>query len=263
MLLQSIKLLLSLEDLNQLEDSPFEDIKLPEDLRLTEVKVTTPGKGLDLLLDLSVLLLILLVELDAVVEHLYQLVRVTVPDRHLQGFLVVGVIVFGVFFFVAVEDLFLLWKASFEDIVFAISDHLVSDLLEQVGHSSSPRVVSGDRMDHFNRIHQRRQGLNNCLRSPLIQRFNELLKYTQILNIILCLIQLIRQVNLFHLVLRKQVGHVLLSGSSPLGHIRRLLLLQELFDKLEVVALELLRQGSDVVKSLLPVFKLCSRTWTG
>jgi hypothetical protein len=85
----------------------------------------------------------------------------------------------------------LLWNATLEDIVFAISDHLIGNLLEQIRHRSSSRIVSRNSMNHLNRIHQRRQGLNNSLGSSLIQWLNKLLKNTQVLHIILCLVQLI------------------------------------------------------------------------
>jgi hypothetical protein len=75
------------------------------------------------------------------------------------------------------------------------------------------------------------------------------------------LIELIGKIDLFHLILSKKVADVLLSGSSSLGHIRRLLFLQELFHELEVIRLQLLRQSSDVVETSLPVFELGLGTW--
>jgi hypothetical protein len=64
------------------------------------------------------------------------------------------------------------------------------------------------------------------------------------------------------LIFGEQVADILLGWGSSLGHIRRLLFLQELFNKLEVIGFELLRQGGDVIESFLPVLEFGFWSWS-
>jgi hypothetical protein len=92
-LLESFKLLLSLENVNKLEDPPFEDIKFPEDLGLREVEVGASWQSLNLLLDLPVFLLILLVELDTVMKNLDEFIGLSRPNGHLESLLIFGIFI--------------------------------------------------------------------------------------------------------------------------------------------------------------------------
>lgn len=57
---------------------------------------------------------------------------------------------------------------AFADMVFAVLDHLVGYLHEQMSHPFTGVVVPSDRVYHLHRVHECRQSLYDLLRSPCV-----------------------------------------------------------------------------------------------
>jgi len=191
-LLESFKLLFGFENFNELENPPFEDIKFPEDLGLREIEVGTSRKRLNFFFNFSIFFLIFLVEFDAVVEHQNEFLGFTFPNFGLKLFFILFVI-FGVFFFLfrfmnhsSTTNLF--GDTDLKNIFFTVSDHLVGNFLEQVGHGSCTRIVTGNSMNHLDGIHQSGESFNDGNWGALVQGFDELFEDTKIFDVVLSLI---------------------------------------------------------------------------
>jgi len=115
--------------------------------------------------------------------------------------ILVHIIIIIIIGFILFMLCFILWETPNHDILLAVSDHLVSDLAEEVGHGGCAAIVPSDGMDHLDSIHQSWESLNYGFWCALVERFNELFKDPKVFDIVLCLIELITEVDFLHLVL--------------------------------------------------------------
>lgn len=139
---QRLELLDGVEDINQLEHSSAEKVKLSEDLSLGEVEGLAFGHVDHFFLGLLVAVFVLLVQLDATGEDFDQLSRVSTPN---------------------VVALF-----SIQDSLLAVGDHLIGNLHEQTGHLVRGVKESSNGVDHLNCVHQSRQCVDDLLGSSII-----------------------------------------------------------------------------------------------
>jgi hypothetical protein len=153
-LLQSIELLFGLENLDEFEDSSLEDIEFPENLSFGEIEVGTSWESLDLLFNFSVLFLIFLVQLNTVMKHLNKLIRISLPNKLLQLFVIIrsGILRF-IFFFIRIIIILFFGHGTSQNIVLAVRNHLVSNFAEQVSHGRGTRIIPSDGVDHLNSVH--------------------------------------------------------------------------------------------------------------
>lgn len=179
MALQGVELHNGREDVDQLGHSSAKQVKLSENGSHTEIKVLALQQIGDLVTNQVILLLIGVVQTDAVLELLNQLSGVLVPD-------LVGV-------------------SSFLDSGLAVIDHLISDLDEQVGHLVSGVVVSGNGVNHLDGAHQGGKSINDFLRSTSVEGLNELFQSGQILDVILGLIELVGDADIDQVELRHEL----------------------------------------------------------
>jgi len=180
-LLESSELLNGAEELNQLVHTSSEQVELTEDLVGGELELLSLGHLLEAQLGLLVLLLVSIVEVDAALEHwdeLFWRVLLVVPKS------------LGVLLLLALLcDLSSSELSEVEDHVLAAGDHLVGDLDEQVGHTLVGVVVTGNGVDHLNRVHQCGEGLCDGVGVTVVQRVDELFKSLQVLHVVLGLVQ--------------------------------------------------------------------------
>lgn len=127
MLLKSLELLDVGEDINQFLESSNECIEFPEELGFREIECFAFGHVGHLLFRLLVALLILPIQLDALSKHFNELGWISLPN------------VFNL--------------AIIEDFLFAVFDHLVSDLDEEPSHLVVGIVEPCYGVNHLDRIH--------------------------------------------------------------------------------------------------------------
>jgi hypothetical protein len=97
--------------------------------------------------------------------------------------------------FMIPKDIVVLWSSfltftslissEVENVVFAVVDHLVSDLYKEPGHSFIGVVVSGNGVDHLDTVHESWKSLFNSFGISIIEWLDELLKSLKVLNVIL------------------------------------------------------------------------------
>ena len=75
-----------------------------------------------------------------------------------------------------------------QDVLLAIPDHLIGDLLEEDGHPLRGVVVPSNGVHHLDVVDERGQGVLNCVRSTQVHGLKTLLQSGQILDIVLGLI---------------------------------------------------------------------------
>ena len=62
-----------------------------------------------------------------------------------------------------------------EDVLLAVDDHLVGDLHEETSHALVSVVVSGDGVDHLDRVHEYGEGLLDGYWVAIVERLDETL----------------------------------------------------------------------------------------
>lgn len=75
-----------------------------------------------------------------------------------------------------------------QDVCSAVFDHLIGDLDKQAGHTLIGVVVSGNRMDHLDAVHEGWEGFLDGLWSSVVEWLDELLESLKILDIVLSLV---------------------------------------------------------------------------
>lgn len=83
----------------------------------------------------------------------------------------------------------LLNSTEVDDIEAAVSDHLVSDADKETSHTLIGVVVTSDSVNHLNRVHKGGKGVLDRFGVAIIQRFNELFKRLQILDVVFSLVE--------------------------------------------------------------------------
>jgi len=229
---QRLKLLNSVEDVDQLQNSSAEQVKLPENLSLREIKSLAFRHIDDFLFGLFVTILVLLVQFDAGAQNINQLCGIAAPN---------------IVAFLAVQDPLL-----------AVGDHLIGDLHEQTRHFIRGVEEPGDRVDHLDRVHQRGQSVDDLLRSTIVQRLHELLQSRQIFHVVFGLVQLVGQKQVQSIVIHDQFGN--LFSITSLIHVVLLLSEQQVLHGLEVLVLQLLAPVGDFLHPNPPVVQLHFRT---
>mmetsp|Transcript_78731 Transcript_78731/g.197816 ORF Transcript_78731/g.197816 Transcript_78731/m.197816 type:complete len:335 (-) Transcript_78731:299-1303(-) len=163
------ELLNGLEHVDQFVDPTAEEVEATKNQRLAEVKLLALWQFLQRFLGDPVLLLIGHVQLDAGVQVVDEDKAIFSP----QG----------------------LGLLALEDTGLASCDHLVGDFGKELGHALSSVVVPGDREDHLSRIHQGWQGLDDRRRAADIERLDEFFQAGEVLNVVLCLVEGLRDTN--------------------------------------------------------------------
>lgn len=229
---EGLELFNGIENFDEFHDPSTEEIESSENLGLAEVESLSFGHVSHLILGLLVTVLVLLVESDAAPEDFYQLQRVLLPNE--VGLLVVS-----------------------HNSELAVGDHLVRDLHEQPCHLVSSVVESGDGVDHFNRVHQRGQRVDDLLGGSVVQRVDEFLKSGQIFHIVLGFVQLVSQLEIKSVVVDHQLGNgfVATSSSSVRQGVLALVFEQVGLHKLEVLRFKLFRPLIDLLHSGSPEFE--------
>ena len=183
-LLEGVELADRFEKFDQFTNSSAEQLEFAEDLVGREVELFGLWHSLETLLGEIVLLDVSVFQVLALLKHGDEFVRrvlsivpqVAVVDHHLLAWLRVH----G-----SLGVLTQLDAAEIDDVVLAIEDHLVGDLLEEARHALVGVVVSSDGMDHLNRVHQGGQGLLDAGWSAVVEGLDELLQGLQVLHVVL------------------------------------------------------------------------------
>lgn len=152
-LLEGVELADRAEKLDEFTDSSAEQLEFAEDLIGREVELFSLWHSLETLLGKVVLLDVSLFQVLALLKHGNELVwrvlsivpQVAVVDNHFLAWLWVH----G-----SLRILTQLDAAEIDDVILAIEDHLVGDLLEEARHALVGVVVSSDGVDHLDRVHQ-------------------------------------------------------------------------------------------------------------
>jgi len=76
-----------------------------------------------------------------------------------------------------------------EDVVLAVSNHLVGYLNKETSHSIVGVIVSSNSMDHLNTVHQSWKSVLDSVRGAVIEGFNEFFKGSKVLHVVLSLIK--------------------------------------------------------------------------
>ena len=195
-----------------------------------------------------ILLEVGLVELDAALEHLDELIWW------------VG--------FVIPKDIIVLWlsflasltssdSSEVEDVVFAVVDHLVGNLHEEACHSLIGVVVSGNGVDHLDTVHESWKGLFDGVRISIVQRLDEFLKSLKILDVVFSLIESLSDSELD----ASPLGGGKINLVSWLSKLFRWILRglsEDIVDGSAVLAPQLLRDSSEFPHPLFPVVELLS-----
>mmetsp|Transcript_39915 Transcript_39915/g.120574 ORF Transcript_39915/g.120574 Transcript_39915/m.120574 type:complete len:330 (+) Transcript_39915:10859-11848(+) len=210
--------------------APAEEVEAAEDERLAEVELLPLGEGQERILRGAVLLLVRLVQLDAGLQILDQGQGVLAPQR---------------------VRLFAL-----QDALFAVRDHLVRDLREQVRHALGRVVIPRDRVDHLDGIHQRREGVDDRRRGADVQRLDELLQRREVLHVVLGLVESLRDLDVDLLPPAQRVEDCLA------GLVRRDVLadpgdgLEQAEHHLPLLGPQLLRYRRDLLQPVAPELQL-------
>jgi len=146
------------EHVDEFDDAATEQIEFAEDGLLGEVELLSFRHRQQFVLGQSIMLLVRLVQFETDVEILAQRLRIAVPERR---------------------------GPALADVRLAPHDHLIRDLNEQRRHAVGRVVISGDRVDHFDRVHQRRQRVDDRAWRALVKGLKKLLECEQILDIVL------------------------------------------------------------------------------
>lgn len=125
-----------------------------------------------------ILLEVGLVELDAALKHLDELIWWV-------GFVIPkDIIVQCLLGSLASSD-----SSEVENVVLAVVDHLIGNFHEEACHSLIGVVVSGNGVDHLDTVHESWKGLFDGVRISIVQRLDEFLKSLKILDVVFSLIE--------------------------------------------------------------------------
>lgn len=150
-------------------------------------------------------------------------------------------------------------SSEVDDVELAVRDHLVGDLDEETSHTLGGVVVSGDRMDDLDLVHESGEGFLDGVGVAFVQGLNVLLEVLELLHVLLGLNEglshallvaspsLELQVDLV-LVLATSLG--VASGGS----------LEDFLNSAAVLAAELLGQAGESAHAHLPVVDLLAGT---
>ena len=177
--LESLELLDSSKQVNQLGDSSAEEIELSEDLVWGELKLLALRHVHESLLGELVLLQVSSVEIDARLKHwnkLFWRVEFVIPKDVIT--------LWALLLAVTVSD-----SDEVQNVVLAVVDHLVRDLHEETGHSLVGVVVSGDGVDHLDTVHQSWKGVLDSLWVSVVEWLDEFLESLKILDVIFGLVE--------------------------------------------------------------------------
>jgi len=151
-LLKGLELADGAEQVNELPNTSAEEIEFAENLSGVEVELAGLGHGLEALLGEHVLLDVGILEVLAALENgneLIMRVLVLIPETIVfesRGNLDLGV---GKGSHLALSWEIELDVSEVDDVVLAVSDHLVCDLDEEASHALSSVVVASDGVDHL------------------------------------------------------------------------------------------------------------------
>jgi hypothetical protein len=156
-LLESLELSNGTEQVNKLANTAAEEIELSEDFSFVEVELAGLGHALEALLSEVVLFDVGVLEFLAALKDNNQLVvgvlglvpKATVLEG--RGHFNFGV---GEGTHLALAGKTELDVAEVDDVVLAVSDHLVGDLHEKRSHALSSVVVASDGVDHLDGVHE-------------------------------------------------------------------------------------------------------------
>ena len=182
MLLKGLELLNSSEEINEFGDSSAEEVELSEDLVWRELELLTLWHVHKSLFGELVLLQVGSVEVNAALKHWDELlwwILLVVPKDIIGWWSILLAVVTS------------LESHEVEDVVLAVSDHLVGDLDEKTSHSLVGVVVSGDGVDHLDTVHQGWKGLFDGVWGAVLEWIDELLKGLEILNVVLSLVEVL------------------------------------------------------------------------
>jgi hypothetical protein len=204
-LLKSLELLDGGEELLELCDTAAEKVESTEDLGGVEVELLRLGNVLKTLLGEFVLLHVRLMEVQALLEHLNEIiwgVLFVVPQDGVVdgGSLLASSLLGGSELTNWGETL--LDAAEVDDVETAVRNHLVGDSNEKTSHALVGVVVASDGVDHLNRVHKCGKSVLDELGGTVVEGLNELLEGLEVLNVVLGLVQ--------------SLGNAQLDG-SPLG----------------------------------------------
>jgi len=125
-----------------------------------------------------ILLEVGLVELDAALKHLDELIWWV-------GFVIPkDIIVQCLLGSLASSD-----SSEVENVVLAVVDHLIGNFHEEACHSLIGVVVSGNGVDHLDTVHESWKGLFDGVRISIVQRLDEFLKSLKIFDVVFSLIE--------------------------------------------------------------------------
>ena len=220
-------------EVDELDDAAAEEVEAAEDGLLVEVRELLALRvGRELLLGQAVRLLVHLVQLEAALEPLDELRGLLLPEALANV--------------VAVEA---------QDGLLAVQDERVRDLDEEVRHALGRVVVARDGVDHLDRVHERGQRVDDGRGRAAVERLDELLERREVLDVVLGLVRGLGDVHVEVLPAaqqREERGRHLVRRA--LGHGR-----QHGHDRLDVLALELLRHARELLHARAPVVEHAER----
>lgn len=182
---QSLELLDSLEQINELGNSSAEQVELSENLVRREFELLSLRHAHQSFLGQLVLLLVSVVKINAALKN---------GDKFIWGIFVVipkflSVDLVSTSSSLSSGFVILLSFVEVQNVVLAVLDHLGGNLDEESSHLVVGVVVPGNGVDHLDRVHQSREGVLNGLWGAFVKGLNELLKGSQVLDIVLGLVE--------------------------------------------------------------------------
>lgn len=258
MLLERLELPDGGEEVDKLANTSAEKLELAEDLSGVEIELAGLGHGLKALLGEHVGLDVAILEVLAGLENSNELVvgvLLLVPETAIlesAGHFDLGV---GEGAHLSLAGKTELDVAEVDDVVLAVSDHLVGDLDEKASHALGSVVVAGDGVDHLDGVHQGGESVLDGLGVANVEGLKILLERLEVLDVVLGLRE-----GLSDLVVDASPvggGHVdLLVGDSELFRLGLAGVLEEVIDGAAVLAAELLADLGQLSHALLPVVEL-------